>query len=71
MATSPLGEREVPITDLQNELNILLKDYEFIHDAPRCINETLTDLKYLNDTLTYLESLLGDSKHKLHMQEPS
>lgn len=63
--------REVPIIDLTNELNLLFKDYSFIHDAPKCINETLTDLKYLSDTLNYLESLLGDSEHKLHMPEPA
>lgn len=71
MATSPLHHSTVPIIDIVNELNILLKDYSHIHGAPKQVNETLIDLQYLSDTLSYLETLFGDLEQKLRLPEPA
>jgi hypothetical protein len=71
MTTSTLHESYVPIIDVINEIDGLLQDYSLIHGAPKAVNETLTDLNYLSDTLNYLEALFGDTEHQLHLPEPA
>jgi hypothetical protein len=71
MTTSALRKSTVPITDLTNELNTLLNDYSHIHGAPKQVIDTLTDVEYLNSTLSYLETLFGNENHILHLPEPA
>lgn len=68
----PEHESTVPIIDLLNELNTLLKDYTHVHGAPKQVHDTLSDIEYLRETLNYLETLFGngDESHVLHLPEP-
>ena len=70
MATSALKESTVRIADLINELNTLRNDYSHIHGAPKQLIDTLTDVEYLDSTLSYLESLFGNEINVLHLPEP-
>ena len=73
MSTSSPYEHEsaVLIIDLIDELNTLLNDYSYVYGVPKLVNDTLTDVEYLSDTLNYLETLFGDENHVLHLSNPA
>jgi len=53
-------ESAIHIADLMSEITLLLNDYSLIHDAPKSLVETLTDVKYLQSTLLHLGSIFSD-----------
>lgn len=53
-------ESAIHIADLMSEITLLLNDYSLIHDAPKSLVETLTDVKYLQSTLLRLGSIFSD-----------
>ena len=52
-------ESTVPIIDLLNKLNTLLKDYSHVHGAPKQVHDTLTDIEYLREALATVMSELA------------
>jgi len=52
----------VPMIDLVNAVDLILKDYENIKGALKEVGNILTDIYYIKDTLEHLESLFGDEQ---------
>ena len=69
MTMTALHDPAVPMIDLINELDLILNDYEVIHGAPKEVDATLTDIRYMKDTVNHLENLFGDEKYTLHLPE--
>jgi hypothetical protein len=59
----------VPMIDLVNAVDLILKDYENIKGALKEVENILTDIYYIKDTLEHLESLFGDEQYSLHLPE--
>jgi len=68
--TSQTDDPVIPILDVINEIDLLLSDYKAIKGAPKEVEDALTDIKYMGDTLNHLEELFGDQKFALHLPEP-
>lgn len=69
MSLTSLHEATISMISLLNEVDVLLHDYQKIEGAPKAVEDTLTDIKYMKDTLNDLEILFGDKKHTLHVPE--
>jgi hypothetical protein len=67
MASSYGKESTVPILAMINEINILLEDYSHVHGAPKQVNDTLVEVKYLDATLRSFEALFGGDDLVLHL----